>query len=58
MTEKNFTSMILSTIGGVLFAIGMCMTMIWDMLVFGIIVGLIGIVLLLALIPPCKGLKD
>ena len=43
MTKKNFASMILGTIGGVLFAI---------------IVGLVGIVLLLALIPLCKGLKD
>ncbi|MDU2422504.1 MAG: hypothetical protein E7D48_10470 [Bifidobacterium scardovii] len=58
MTKKNFASMILGTIGGVLFAIGMCMTMIWNMLIFGIIVGLVGIVLLLALIPLCKGLKD
>jgi hypothetical protein len=33
------------------------MTMVWDVLVWGIVVGIIGIVLLLALIPVIKGLK-
>ncbi len=35
----------------------MCMVMVWDMLVWGIVVGVIGIVLLLCLIPVIKGLK-
>ena len=36
----------------------MCMVMVWeDMLIGGIIVGLVGIVLLLSLLPVCKGLK-
>ena len=40
------------------FGVGMCMTMVWEgLLVWGIVVGLIGIVLLLCLIPLCKGLK-
>jgi hypothetical protein len=33
------------------------MTMVWNMLVPGIVVGIIGIVLLLGLIPVIKGLK-
>lgn len=41
----------------VVFGVGMCMTMVWNMMVPGIIVGIIGIVLLLCLIPICKGLK-
>ena len=41
----------------VVFGIGMCMVMIWDMMVPGIIIGIVGIVLLLCLIPICKGLK-
>lgn len=41
----------------VVFDVGMCMTMVWNMMVPGIIVGIIGIVLLLCLIPICKGLK-
>lgn len=37
--------------------VGMCMVMVWDMLVFGILVGIVGIVLLLCLIPAVMGLK-
>lgn len=39
------------------FGMGMCMTMVWNMMVPGIAVGIVGIVLLLCLIPICKGLK-
>ena len=54
------------TVGIVLYAVfatlvfgtGMCMTMVWDgLLVWGIAIGIAGIVLLLGLIPLCKGLK-
>ena len=57
MKKKDFVTLIMSTVGGILFALGMCMTMIWNMLVPGIIVGIVGIVLLLCLIPVVKGLK-
>ena len=57
MSKKNFVSLILGTIGGILFALGMCMVMIWNMLVWGIVIGLIGIVLLLCLIPLVKGIR-
>lgn len=39
------------------FGVGMCMVMVWDMMIWGIVVGLAGLVLLLCLIPICKGLK-
>ena len=40
------------------FGTGLCMTMVWDgMMVWGIVVGIVGIILLLGLIPLCKGLK-
>ena len=57
MKKKNFVSMIMGTVGGILFAIGMCMVMVWNMLIQGILVGLVGIVLLLCLIPIVKGLE-
>lgn len=44
-------------VGGLALGIGMCMTMIWNMLVPGILVGIVGIVLLLCLIPLIKGLE-
>lgn len=36
---------------------GMCMVMVWNMMLAGIFVGIIGIMLLLGLIPMLKGLK-
>ena len=41
----------------VVFGVGMCMTMVWNMMIPGIAVGIVGILLLLCLIPVCKGLK-
>ena len=53
------------TVGKVLYGVfavlvlglGMCMIQVWDMLLWGIVVGIAGIVLLLCLIPMCIGLK-
>lgn len=43
----------------IVFGVGMCMTMAFEgMMIPGIIVGIIGMVLLLCLIPMCIGLKD
>ena len=39
------------------FGAGMCMVLVTSQMVWGIIVGVVGIVLLLCLIPLCKGLK-
>ena len=48
---------LLGIFGAVVFGMGMCMTMVWDMMIPGVIVGIVGIVLLLCLIPVIKGLK-
>ena len=58
LSFKTVGITLLAIIGALALGVGMCMTMIWNMLIFGIIVGLVDIVLLLALIPLCKGLKD
>lgn len=57
ITGKAILTVLISIIGTLALGIGMCNTMIWGNLVVGIIIGLIGIVLLLTLIPICKGLK-
>lgn len=42
----------------IVFGLGMCMTMIWsNLMIPGIIVGIVGIILLLCLIPMIKGIK-
>lgn len=49
MTKKNFVTLILSTLGGILFAVGMCMCLLpqWNLFTQGIILAAIGAVVLL-----------
>ena len=54
---KAIATTLFGIVATAVFGVGMCMTMIWDMMVPGIIVGIVGIVLLLCLIPICRGLK-
>ncbi len=44
-------------LGALVLGIGMCMIMVWEMMIPGIVVGIVGIILLLCLIPMCLGLK-
>ena len=58
LSRKTVGVIALSIVGALAFGVGMCMAMVWEgLLIWGIVVGLIGIVLLLCLIPLCKGLK-
>ena len=54
---KAIGTTLLGVAGAIILGVGMCMTMIWEMMVPGIIVGIVGIVALLCLIPVVKGLK-
>lgn len=54
---KAVGATLLGIFGAVVFGAGLCMVMVWDLLFGGIVVGLVGLVLLLCLIPVCKGLK-
>ena len=57
LSGKAIGTALLAIAGAIVLGVGMCMVMVWDMLVWGIVVGIIGIVLLLCLIPVIKGLK-
>jgi len=58
LSRKTAGIIALSVAGALTLGVGMCMTMVWDgLLVWGVIVGLVGILLLLCLIPVCKGWK-
>ncbi|MGN1224182.1 MAG: hypothetical protein ACI4TG_03615 [Ruminococcus sp.] len=52
MKKENFVTLVMSTIGGMFFALGMCMAMIseWDAFKPGIVMGIIGVVILLAMV--------
>lgn len=43
--------------GSLVLGLGMCMILVWNQMLPGILVGTVGIVLLLCLIPMCLGLK-
>ena len=49
---------LLGVAGAIVLGVGMCMTMVWSMMIPGILVGIIGIVALLCLIPVTKGIKQ
>lgn len=53
MKKDTLIEIILGTVGGLIFSIGMVMGLMteWDMLVPGIIVGIIGFMILLSIIP-------
>lgn len=57
LNGKAIGTVAFGIVGALVLGVGMCMTMVWDMMLWGIIVGIVGIVLLLCLIPICKGLK-
>lgn len=54
---KTIGALLISIIGFLLLGVGMCLTMVWSHMVIGIIIGIVGIVTLLCLIPFIKGLK-
>lgn len=56
-TGKAIFTVIIAVIGAFALGIGMCFTMVWGKMIVGIIIGIIGIIILLSLIPICKGLN-
>ena len=53
MKKSTLLEIILGTIGGLVFAIGMCMCLIpeWDLFTAGVVVAIIGFIILLCIIP-------
>ncbi|HJB46800.1 MAG TPA: hypothetical protein H9713_08850 [Candidatus Mediterraneibacter surreyensis] len=54
---KMIGTVLLGIIGALLLGVGMCLTMVWSNMIMGIVIGIVGIVVLLCLIPLTKGLK-
>ena len=57
MKKSSFITLILGTVSGVLFALGMCMCLVWKQIIWGTLIGLLGIIMLIFLIPMIKGIK-
>ncbi len=58
MNGKTVLTVIVGAVGALALGVGMCFSMVWDKLVIGIVIGIVGIVVLLCLIPLTKGIKD
>lgn len=57
LSGKAVLTVIVGIVGALALGVGMCFSMIWNQMVLGIIIGLVGIVILLCLIPLTKGIK-
>lgn len=57
LSGKTVGTVVLAIFGALLFGVGMCFSMVFGKMVFGVVIGLVGIVVLLMLIPLTKGLK-
>ena len=57
LNAKVIGTVLLGIVGALVLGVGMCMVMVWNMLVWGVVIGIVGLVLLLCLIPICRGLK-
>ena len=57
ITGKAVLTAGIGLIGALALGVGMCLSMVWNQMILGIVIGLIGILVLLCLIPLCKGIK-
>lgn len=57
LSGKSIGAILLAVLGSLLLGVGMCLTMVWSQLIIGIVIGVLGIVVLLSLIPFIKGLN-
>jgi len=57
MNVKNVLRTIYGVIAVLVLGLGMCLCLVWEQIVVGTLVGLVGIVMLICLIPMIKGIK-
>ena len=57
MSGKNILRTIYAILAVLVLGVGMCMCLVWEQLVWGTLIGLLGIIMLIALIPMIKGIK-
>ena len=57
LSGKTIGTVLLGILEALVLGVGMCLTMGWGRMIVGTLVGIVGIVLLLCLIPMVKGIK-
>ena len=58
LNAKTVGAIVVGVLGALLLGVGMCLTMVFGKMILGIVVGLVGIVVLLMLIPLTRGVHD
>ena len=57
MSGKNILRVIYTVVSALVLGLGMCMCLVWQQIVWGTLIGMLGIIMLIALIPMIKGIK-
>ena len=57
MNGKNILRTVYGIVAALVLGVGMCLCLVWEQIVWGTLVGLLGIIMLIALIPMIKGIK-
>lgn len=57
MNGKNILRVIYAVISALVLGLGMCMCLVWQQIIWGTLIGMLGIIMLIALIPMIKGIK-
>ena len=58
ISGKMILTIMFGIISALALGVGMCFSMVWGRMLVGIVIGLVGIIMLLCLIPLTKGIKD
>lgn len=57
LNGKNVFRIAYAIVAALVLGVGMCMCLVWEQIIWGTLVGLLGIIMLIALIPMIKGIK-
>lgn len=57
LNGKNVFQVIYAIVATLVLGLGMCLCLVWQQIVWGTLVGLLGIIMLIALIPMIKGIR-
>ena len=57
LNKKTLFTSVFAVLGALVLGAGMCLCLVWDNFILGTVIGVVGIVMLLSLIPLTKGLK-
>lgn len=57
LNSKNLFRIVYAVFAALVLGVGLCLCLVWNQFVWGTLVGLVGIILLIALIPMIKGIQ-